>query len=74
MNAVAVVEPGRQGAVTGYIPAGWYPTAVVAAPYKRLLVADAKGTHDPQPQPRPERCLRPARPAELPTTPAGSTT
>ncbi|MDB5289226.1 MAG: Phosphoesterase family [Phycisphaerales bacterium] len=46
MNAVAVVEveQGEAPALRGYIPAGWYPTAVSVSPDgKRLLVADAKG-------------------------------
>ncbi len=42
MNAVAVVDPASL-AVRGYIPTGWYPTAVAAAPGKKLLVANAKG-------------------------------
>ena len=42
MNAVGVVSLAT-GKVTGYIPAGWYPTAVAAAPYRRLLVTNAKG-------------------------------
>jgi YVTN family beta-propeller protein len=46
MNAVAVVEveEGEVPALRGYIPAGWYPTAVSVSPDgKRLLIADAKG-------------------------------
>lgn len=43
MNAVAVVNLPR-GALEGYIPVGWYPTAVVVSPdSKRLLVANGKG-------------------------------
>jgi len=42
MNAVAVVDPATL-AVRGYIPTGWYPTAVAIAPGKKLLVANAKG-------------------------------
>ena len=44
MNAIAVVDAMRNE-LLGYIPAGWYPTAVVASPdNQRLLVANAKGT------------------------------
>ena len=42
MNAVAVVRTGAVDTLQGYIPAGWYPTGVVAAGDK-LLVANAKG-------------------------------
>ena len=50
MNAVGVVNLAS-GKITGYIPTGWYPTAVVAAPYRRLLVTDAKGTQTQYPNP-----------------------
>lgn len=51
MNAVAVVSLAA-GGVSGYIPTGWYPTAVVASPFKKLLlVADAKGTKTRNPNP-----------------------
>jgi len=51
MNAVAVVDLAA-GATTGYIPTGWYPTAVVASPLKKqLLVANAKGTKTRNPNP-----------------------
>ena len=50
MNAVAVVSLAS-GTLTGYIPAGWYPSTVLAAPYKRLLVANAKGTSTRNPNP-----------------------
>jgi len=45
MNAVAVIDvDDQQPALRGYLPAGWYPTGVVAAPGgKHLLVANAKG-------------------------------
>lgn len=43
MNAVAIVSLVEQQ-VQGYIPTGWYPTSVVAAPTgEALLVACAKG-------------------------------
>jgi DNA-binding beta-propeller fold protein YncE len=50
MNAVAVLrvksdENKVDLELEGYIPAGWYPTAVVASPDgEKLLVANAKGT------------------------------
>lgn len=44
MNAVAVVDL-KKNTVTGYIPAGWYPTAVVVSPDgNRLFIMNAKGT------------------------------
>ncbi len=46
MNAVAVIDIADpdKASLTGYLAAGWYPTAVVASPDgKRLLVANAKG-------------------------------
>jgi YVTN family beta-propeller protein len=45
MNAVAVIDvDDAQPELRGYLPAGWYPTAVVASPDgKHLLVANAKG-------------------------------
>ena len=55
MNAVAVVDL-TQGAVIGYIPVGWYPTAVTISPDgKRLFVANAKGviTRIPNDKPVP---------------------
>ncbi len=49
-NALAQVDV-TAGQVLGYIPAGWYPTGVVATPYKKLLVANAKGTVTRYPNP-----------------------
>ena len=47
MNAVAVIdlpEGGRPAALAGFLPVGYYPTAVAATPDgKRLLVANANG-------------------------------
>lgn len=44
LNAVAVVDLDRFE-VRGYIPAGWYPTSVVASSDgKRLFVANGKGS------------------------------
>jgi len=49
MNAVAVCDP-QALTVKGYIPAGWYPTAVAVSPSgTRLLVANAKGTQTRNP-------------------------
>jgi YVTN family beta-propeller protein len=46
MNAVAVVDL-IAGRVVGYIPVGWYPTAVVCSPDgKQLFVANAKGVRE----------------------------
>ena len=51
LNAVGVVNTASNMLV-GYIPAGWYPTAVVASPIKPvLLVANAKGTLTRYPNP-----------------------
>ncbi len=51
MNAVAVVNVASlPSSLTGYIPTGWYPTAVAVNPAgSRLLVADAKGTQTRNP-------------------------
>ena len=43
-NAIGVVDTASNNLI-GYIPAGWYPTAVIASPIKPvILVANAKGT------------------------------
>ncbi|MBC8104286.1 MAG: bifunctional YncE family protein/alkaline phosphatase family protein [Cytophagales bacterium] len=53
MNAVAVVDP-VQGTVRGYLPVGWYPTAVVVSPDgKRLFVVNAKGVVTRTPNDKP---------------------
>jgi YVTN family beta-propeller protein len=47
MNAVAVVNVAnaRSPVLLGYLPTGWYPSALIATPDgRRLLVADAKGS------------------------------
>ena len=50
-NAVGVVDLAKYS-VIGYIPVGWYPTAVVASPFKaQILVANAKGTQTRYPNP-----------------------
>jgi YVTN family beta-propeller protein len=44
MNAVAVIDTSTQN-LAGYIPVGWYPSALtVSADGRRLLVVNAKGT------------------------------
>lgn len=61
MNAVAVVGVS-QSKVVGYIPVGWYPTAVVVSPDNRsLLVANAKGVaaRNPNDKPKPGLTDRP---------------
>lgn len=49
MNAVAVIDTNK-GRVEGYIPAGWYPSAVAVAGGK-LLIVNAKGTESQHPNP-----------------------
>lgn len=52
MNAVAVVDLSPHGsALRGYIPVGWYPTAVAVAS-GTLLVANGKGTQSSHPNPQ----------------------
>jgi hypothetical protein len=43
MNAIAVVDAAAMQ-LRGYIPVGWYPSAVASIGDGRLLVANAKGT------------------------------
>jgi YVTN family beta-propeller protein len=53
MNAVAVVSL-PDGALKGYIPVGWYPTAAAVSPDgKRLFVANAKGINARNPNGSP---------------------
>ncbi len=49
MNALAVVDVGN-GRVQGYIPTGWYPTAVTGDG-RNLYVLSAKGIHERRPNP-----------------------
>jgi YVTN family beta-propeller protein len=43
LNAVAVIDLAA-GQLSGFIPTGWYPTAIAVAPdHAHLLVANAKG-------------------------------
>jgi len=52
VGVVALATATAPSAVVGYIPAGWYPTAVVASPFKKqILVANAKGTQTRYPNP-----------------------
>ncbi|RYF57360.1 MAG: hypothetical protein EOO39_35535, partial [Cytophagaceae bacterium] len=54
MNAVAVVDM-VSASVVGYIPVGWYPTAVGISPDgKRLLVSNAKGVAERNPNSKPK--------------------
>jgi YVTN family beta-propeller protein len=51
MNAVAVADVAS-GVVRGYIPAGWYPSAIIATQDgQRLLFTNAKGTTTRNPNP-----------------------
>ncbi len=63
-DSLCVVDIGRRGRsrVLGFIPTGWYPTAVLAAPNgRKLLVGSGKGTGT---QPNPARLpLNPIIPA-----------
>jgi YVTN family beta-propeller protein len=51
MNAVGVVDVASL-TLSGMIPAGWYPTAVLATADQRLLVVNAKGTTARNPNPK----------------------
>jgi YVTN family beta-propeller protein len=54
MNAVAVIDLGSMS-LSGYIPSGWYPSAVAVTPDgNRLLVVNAKGTKARNPNPTME--------------------
>ena len=54
LNAVAVVDVAKKS-VSGYIPAGWYPTAVALSPEnQRLFVANAKGVAERNPNADPK--------------------
>ena len=69
MNAVAVIDvAGKTPELEGFLPAGWYPSAVVASPDgKRLLVTNAKGSAAsyPNPQPRAADKTRSVSPLSL---------
>jgi len=52
VGVVALATGTARSAVVGYIPTGWYPTAVVASPFKnQILVTNAKGTQTRTPNP-----------------------
>jgi YVTN family beta-propeller protein len=51
MNAVGVVDVASL-TLTGMIPAGWYPTAVLPTSDHRLLVVNAKGNKSRNPNPK----------------------
>jgi hypothetical protein len=53
MNAVAVVDVSDMQ-VRGYVPVGWYPSALAVIADDRLLVANAKGTTVRNPNPMPD--------------------
>lgn len=54
MNAVAVIDvKGKVPELEGFLPAGWYPSAVAVSPDgKRLLVTNAKGSTALYPNPK----------------------
>lgn len=61
-NAVAVVSVQKPGAgkVRGFIPSGWYPTAVlVSADGSKIIVGSGKGMGT-RPNPGPNQNVRPA--------------
>ena len=51
MNAVGVVDAASL-TLTGMIPVGWYPDAVMETPDHRLMVVNAKGTRTRNPNPK----------------------
>jgi len=53
MNAIAVVDAAAMQ-LRGYIPAGWYPSALAVIGNDRLLVANAKGTTVRNPNNKPD--------------------
>ena len=53
MNAVAVVDAEAMQ-LRGYVPAGWYPSAVAVIGDDRLLIANAKGTNVRNPNNKPD--------------------
>ena len=53
MNAVAMIDAAK-GAVQGYIPAGWYPSAVAVAGGK-LMIVNAKGVESQHANPQHTR-------------------
>ena len=58
-NAVAVVDlTGNRGHLEGWIPSGWYPTAVRALPSGTLAVLNGKGVRS---YPRPKGAVPPGQ-------------
>jgi len=63
-NAVAVVDvAGEQSRVLGFLPAGWYPTAVGALAGGMLAVANGRGGRS-YPNPRGPNPVQEVRPAQ----------
>ncbi len=54
MNAIGVVDLGSMQ-LKGYVPAGWYPSALAVMPDGRLFVANAKGTSVRNPNNMPDK-------------------
>jgi YVTN family beta-propeller protein len=52
LNAVAVVDLDKNQ-VQGFLPTGWYPTAVASLPNGNLFVANAKGVAERIPNDKP---------------------
>ena len=66
-NCVAVIDIADPGTsqVRGFIPTGWYPTAVAVAPdSKTLLVGVGKGNQS-RPNPRPKGKVQPVEDADV---------
>ncbi|HYP14426.1 MAG TPA: bifunctional YncE family protein/alkaline phosphatase family protein [Bryobacteraceae bacterium] len=71
-NAVAVVDiTDERSVVLGFIPTGWYPTAVRVLPQKQLVVFNGRGARSfpnlmgPNPMQRPAITHEGDRPAEV---------
>jgi DNA-binding beta-propeller fold protein YncE len=64
LNAVAVVDVGRgRSSVTGFIPTGWYPTAVRPVAGGRLVILNGKGLRSyPNPEGPNPATRRPNQP------------
>ncbi|MDX2064229.1 MAG: alkaline phosphatase family protein [Fimbriimonadaceae bacterium] len=56
LSAVAVVNPAK-GDVLGYLPVGWYPSAVAVSPTGQLFVANGKGVDAMHPNGKPVGAL-----------------
>jgi len=53
MNAIGVIDTSNMQ-LLGYVPVGWYPSALVVTGEDQLLVANAKGTVIRNPNPMPD--------------------